>query len=832
MTIKRWGINLGIGALSIICANYSYNMLEKSVIKEFNKSQYQICENVKKDIEREFSQIDNILRNIANSTYAKKLLKSNIDDLIKKDLALDNLENNVSNIDEWSLRLNEYLTIQTNPIFDGLYIIHPSGVCYNRTPRKKGRVGRDFTDRPGINKIVNQKYQGLILTEKLDTVGKKIPAIGLSYGHVENGNLEVITRATIHLDKFSDRFLKSLKDYDFAVVNSNNIIIADTHINHIYDNNKDDSHKSNFKIKTLLKYKNLEFSIEMVPKIDELNKTLHKFKTGNYLLFGALGSTLIAGFGIYRRRKLLETELEEHKKTEKLLAKSENKYKNLIDNIPDVIWKTDYKGNTQFISPNVIDILGYNYNEIIDMGRTWIDKIHLNDKPKLMKSFYDLINNETPLDMDFRIQKKNGDWIWINDRSLGSYEEDGIIYADGIFKDITEQKKNENERINLEQKLLRSKKMESLGILAGGVAHDLNNVLSGVVGYPDLILMDMDKEHELRNTIEEIKKSGLRATDIVQDLLTLARRGVVAREVVNMNNFVNEYINSPEHEKIMSYNPNITLKTKLEDNLLNIKGSSVHLKKTIMNLVSNAAEAQENDGEIIISTKNKCIDNLMIGYDNIPQGDYAVLNVSDKGHGISKEDLDKIFEPFYTKKVMGRSGTGLGMAVVWGTVKDHNGYIHVESKEGKGTTFELYFPTTMEGMVFKTKNKIENYMGNGERILIVDDVKEQRDIATLMLNKFGYKPTAVSSGEEAIEYLKNNSVDLLVLDMIMDPGIDGYETYKKIVEFNPGQKAIIASGFSESNKVKDAQKLGAGQYIKKPYVLETIGRVVKDELRK
>ncbi|MEA1876457.1 MAG: response regulator, partial [Bacteroidota bacterium] len=221
------------------------------------------------------------------------------------------------------------------------------------------------------------------------------------------------------------------------------------------------------------------------------------------------------------------------------------------------------------------------------------------------------------------------------------------------------------------------------------------------------------------------------------------------------------------------------------------------------------------------------------GYDDVEEGDYIIFTVSDTGVGISSKDMERIFEPFYTKKVMGRSGTGLGMAVVWGTVKDHRGYIDVQSTEGKGTTFTLYFPVTRKEIDGKQEAlPMEEYMGKGESILVVDDVEEQREIASRILKKLGYSVTSVSSGEEAVDYMKDNSADLLVLDMIMDPGIDGLDTYKGILELNSGQKAIIASGFSETDRVKEAQRLGAGKYIKKPYTLEKIGLAVKEELEK
>ena len=316
-------------------------------------------------------------------------------------------------------------------------------------------------------------------------------------------------------------------------------------------------------------------------------------------------------------------------------------------------------------------------------------------------------------------------------------------------------------------------------------------------------------------------------------MLTLARRGVSVTEVVDLNLVIRDYLNSPEHAKILSYHPAVEIKADLEPNLLNIIGSPVHLSKTIMNLFSNAAEAMPDGGLIHLSTKHRYIDRPKSCYETVEEGEYVVISVSDMGTGISSVEIGKIFEPFFTKKVMGRSGTGLGMAVVWGTVKDHNGYIDVQSTIGKGTTFRLYFPITRKKMDLHEESiMMEDYMGNGESILIVDDVKTQREIATKMLNKIGYDTTSVSSGEEAVDYLKEKPTDLLLLDMIMDPGINGLETYKRIIEMHPGQKAVIASGFSESDHVKEVQRIGAGAYVKKPYSLENIGMVVRAELSK
>jgi CheY-like chemotaxis protein len=257
----------------------------------------------------------------------------------------------------------------------------------------------------------------------------------------------------------------------------------------------------------------------------------------------------------------------------------------------------------------------------------------------------------------------------------------------------------------------------------------------------------------------------------------------------------------------------------------------VHLGKTIFNLASNASEAMPEGGVLTIKTANHYLDKPIYGYDEIREGDYVVLSVSDTGEGIRAADLKRIFEPFYTKKIMGRSGTGLGLAVVWGTVKDHNGYINVQSVEGKGSTFTLYFPVTRKELSAEyAAVSVSEYMGKGESILIVDDVREQCDMAAAILKELNYRVASAESGEEAVTYLKMHKADLMVLDMIMDPGMDGLDIYRSVLEIRPKQKAIIVSGFSESDRVKAVQALGAGAYVRKPYDIEKLGLAVKREL--
>ncbi len=395
-----------------------------------------------------------------------------------------------------------------------------------------------------------------------------------------------------------------------------------------------------------------------------------------------------------------------------------------------------------------------------------------------------------------------------------------------------ERQKADSEKLALEERLARSEKMEALGLLAGGVAHDLNNVLSGIVSYPDLILLKLEENSPLVPMVRAMQQSGQKAANIVEDMLALARRGVTNTKVLDFNSeVIAEYLQSPELRKLQTFHTNVEISTQLTPDLMNIGGSIIHLKKALMNLVSNAAEAQPDGGQILISTENRYVDQPFSNYDQINEGDYVVLTVEDFGTGIVEEDLNRIFEPFFTNKKMGRSGTGLGMAVVWGTVEDHNGYIDVRSTQGEGTRFELYFPVTREKQLKKDETAShKDFFGNQEKILVIDDMAEQRKIASALLVNLNYNVSAVSSGEEAIAYLQEHKADLLLLDMIMSPGIDGLDAYRQIIEDHPGQKAVIASGFADNQRVKEAQRLGAGPYILKPYTMKKIAMAIHKEL--
>ncbi len=400
-----------------------------------------------------------------------------------------------------------------------------------------------------------------------------------------------------------------------------------------------------------------------------------------------------------------------------------------------------------------------------------------------------------------------------------------------VFDDISGQKQAEREKKAMEYRLQRSQKMEAIGLMAGGVAHDLNNILSAVVGYPELLLLDLPKESKLRQPLTAIKEAGERATAVVADLLTVARGVASVKEPKDLNVLVLEYWESPEFLKLQSRHPHVRFKRQLAAVLPAILCSPVHVKKSIMNLVTNGAEAIELAGTVTLSTRSLTLEQKWADEHGLELGEYVVLSVLDTGGGIPEKDLDHIFEPFYTKKVMGNlSGTGLGLSVVWTTMQDHKGAVVVSRSEDI-TTFDLYFPSTDKTILIPDQHTRERDLpGSGEEILVVDDEPSQRELAMNLLPLLGYRVVCQDSGEKALSYLQDHHVDLVLLDMLMDPGINGRQTYERMLEINPGQKAIIVSGFSESDDVKAALHLGASSFIQKPYSIDQLSHAIKQAL--
>jgi len=326
-----------------------------------------------------------------------------------------------------------------------------------------------------------------------------------------------------------------------------------------------------------------------------------------------------------------------------------------------------------------------------------------------------------------------------------------------------------------------------------------------------------------------MRKAAQDAADVIQDLLALARRGRCELKPTSINDVVRQYLESPNCLSLQTSHPAVTVTAVLDDSVSNIMGSSSHVMKAVMNLVVNAFEAMPDGGTLTIKTSQEHLIHLHSDFSGITEDDYAILSIRDFGVGIDPSNIQKIFQPYYSNKQMGASGSGLGLAVVYGIVKDHKAYYDVFSELGKGTEFLLYFPVTREATIAATPVNAD-LEGTGT-VLVVDDVPEQREIAEQILVSLGYEARTAASGRAALACVTEHRVDLVILDMILEKGFDGLDTYREILKFNPNQKAIIVSGFAATDRVSQMQAMGAGAYLKKPYTRQQLADAIKQQMR-
>ncbi len=513
----------------------------------------------------------------------------------------------------------------------------------------------------------------------------------------------------------------------------------------------------------------------------------------------------------------------EYKALKRKLANSEKRFRQLSRATWEGIIIYD-KGTLLQANTQLYEMFGYGEEELVGtqifdilLDRTTIKAMHLQSDPKTIGPF------------EATARRKDGSRFPVEIR-VKQIKYSGRCAEVAAIRDVTSNKISLEKQLALQQKLADARRMEALGLMAGSVAHDLNNIMAGIITYPELLLLDLPKNFKYRKEIKMIRDAGKRAAAVVNDLLTLTRGVNSKKDVQNLNELVRTYINSVECRELYSRYPDITITSTTDPKLANISCSTVHVTKSLVNLVNNAAEAAKDTGSILITTGNRSFTKVVYRYETIEPGEYAFLEVRDNGHGITADDLPHIFDPFYSKKVLGRSGTGLGLTVVWNTVHDHGGFLDVQSCDD-GTSFILYFPITKEQPA--DTHLIPSLLtcrGQGERILVVDDQKNQREIARRLLARLGYQVHAVASGEEAVEFIKRHQVDLILLDMVMDPGINGCETYQRIIEHRPDQKAIIISGYSSSDDIELARKLGIHHFIKKPYTINELGQALRLEI--
>jgi len=503
------------------------------------------------------------------------------------------------------------------------------------------------------------------------------------------------------------------------------------------------------------------------------------------------------------------------------LSRSERRFRQLAELTSEgVVFIRD--GDIDLANHQLSELFGYRQEELTQMQ---IDDL-LPDWQSSLISLQNLRPSEKVPTIEGIGKHRSGTVFPVEIRLQQLENSEPAVLAVSIM-DISQHKKNEQKLLEFQDKLAKSQRMESLGLMASRVAHDLNNILSGLVSYPDLLLQKVGEDTILREEIELIRKSGIQAGDLVSDLLTVARGAKSRKEDNNLNLLVNSYCNSIEYRQLHQDFPDLQIDFELDPTIPAISSSAINITQTLSNLVVNGAEAcAEKVPRIRIRTTFQELEGSLVGFEIIPPGSYVILSVTDNGNGIAAQSKNHIFEPFYSEKELGRSGTGLGLTVIWNTIRDHKGYINLATSK-KGTRFDLYFPLPSNQNFQSISRRVMNdLVGNGERILVIDDEEFQREIARITLKQLGYTVQTVGSGEEALEVVRSESVDLLVLDMVFETGMNGVDTFAAIKEIKPHQKALVTSGFFDLTEQARISSLGVNQYLHKPYSIAAMGRAI------
>jgi PAS domain S-box-containing protein len=511
---------------------------------------------------------------------------------------------------------------------------------------------------------------------------------------------------------------------------------------------------------------------------------------------------------------------------ESQLRESELHYRELIEQTSNLVLRLEHDLSISYANHTIVRLTGFEVDEVI--GRPLPDFVYPEDRHLLQDAARRWPQEKTTsasLEVRLRHQDDSIRHLLIT-ANIHFDDNHHLIDISIIGHDITVRLEMDRQRRELERQRQQSQRMEMLGLMAGGVAHDLNNIRAGIINYPELLLLKLEPNDPSRPTIEAIRRSGERAVAVVADLLTVARDSAAVHEIVEINDLVGSFAASPELGTIRRHHPDIDFHYTPCPQPIFCSCSPVHIEKAVMNLVINAFEAVERAGRVEIRCDRLDETAARLPPDLAP-GPYLRLDVCDTGKGIDAEHLGKIFEPFFSKKRLGRSGTGLGLTVAWSTVREHGGTIEVTSSES-GSSFTVYLPIAEAPTPTVVEEEdIVHLMGSGERVLVIDDEQHLREIAVHMLTTLNYQATAVDSGEAALAYLENTPADLLLLDMQMAPGINGRETYARICAHFPGQKAVVVSGYSTNEDVEATLRCGAGAFLKKPYSLRELGRTVQ-----
>ncbi|GBC62473.1 hypothetical protein DENIS_3445 [Desulfonema ishimotonii] len=513
----------------------------------------------------------------------------------------------------------------------------------------------------------------------------------------------------------------------------------------------------------------------------------------------------------------LKAEIAERKHVEVALLESNEKFKSLSENAPDIIYTLNSDGAITYVNPACERVLGYSRQEMIE--RNFGNFARPEDAETYVSFFRRISIGKTTLKLRDAV-------LLHKDRSRRIFDMSGapnynamtqVSGVVGILKDITEQRK-------LEDHLQQARKMESIGTLAGGVAHDFNNLLMGIQGHVSLMTMNTEPAHPGFGHLKGIEAQIQRAADLTQQLLGFARKGKQKRTAVNLNDIVKK-----QNVIFRRTRKEIVIHELYEPKLRPVRVNPGQLEQVLMNLYINAWQAMSGSGSLSVQTRNVCLDTDFTKRFQGDTGDYVCVSVTDTGTGMDEATQKRIFEPFFTTKSLGE-GSGLGLSAAYGTIKNYGGFIEVISEKGTGTTFNIFLPALPRTR--PENGQQDQRSGNRDKtILLVDDEEMIIEVASDLLTALGYKPLIARSGEEALAVYEahQKQIDMVLLDMVM-PGMDGEETYTRLKAINPGVRVLLSSGYDIDNQAACVLEQGCDSFIQKPFNMAALSQKLRDVL--
>lgn len=517
--------------------------------------------------------------------------------------------------------------------------------------------------------------------------------------------------------------------------------------------------------------------------------------------------------------------------SEESLRLSREQFALAVHGSNDGIWDWNLRDNSLYLSERWKEQLGYRDDELKNSLETFTNMIHPDDRTRIHEYIDHYLSGGTDkYRIEFRMKHKNGDWRWILARGAAVLDQSGKpVRMAGSHTDITERKQAEEERERLQDQLLQAQKIESVATLAGGVAHEFNNILQVILGYCQLAMDSKDLTEYHKNTLLRISEAGKKAADLVRRLLVFVSHVDIRAVPIDLN----KHIIGMKKMFQVSIPRQIGLKILLAENLSWINADPSQLDQILMNLVSNAGDAIEDSGQITIETFNFLVnEEFASSHLKARPGEYVVLKVSDTGSGMEKSVQNRIFEPFFTTREPGK-GTGLGLSVIFGAVHELGGFMDFNSEPGLGTTFRVYFPAINTDQIITATEQSEiiknEIRGVSETVLLVDDDPELIEIGEVVLKDAGYRVLTANDGEEAIDIYRRHSehISLVILDLIM-PTMSGIQCLMELKKIDDSVKVLVASGYSPDNQVAEAMSAGASGFLGKPYIFSHLLQTVRE----